>query len=87
MSSMELDQVATSSLVRGLQHGVEELWLGGGARLHIQTLVEWDGRGRCDEVRCSFDARDTYQQEMKTWADTINWIVTEQSYCIWIKRK
>ena len=48
-----LDQAATNSLVRALQHGVEELQLGcysGRVRLHTQTLVQYDGRGRCGEV-------------------------------------
>ena len=48
-------------------------------RLHIQTLLEWDGRGRCGEVRCYNDTWNTYKEEMKTWAVRVNWAVTEES--------
>ena len=87
MSNMDLDQTTTSGLVLGLQNGVASLNLHDGARLHIQRLMEYDGRGWCGELVCWDNTRDAYQQEVKTWADRINWIVTEQSYCIWIKRK
>ena len=84
---MALDQATTSGLVLGLQNGVASLSLHDGGRLDIQTLMEYDGRGWCGEVVCWDNTRDAYQREMKTWADRINWIVQEQSYCIWIKRK
>ena len=73
---MELDQAATSGLVQGLQLGVEVLWLCDGVRLHLQTLVEYDGRGSCGEVsmRCEDDTADTYR-EGGTWAERINWNV------------
>ena len=72
---MELDQEATSSLVQGLQHGVKRLVLWGGVRLHIQTLVEYDGRGRCGMVRCWFETPTNYLK-MNTWAKWVNWHVT-----------
>ena len=84
--NMELDQAATSSLVRALQHGVEKLGLYGRVRLHIQTLLEYDGRGRCGDVR-GWSDRDTYKEEMKTWAHRVNWIVSEASGNIIMKRK
>ena len=65
--------------MRALQHGVEELRLWWGARVHVQTLVEWDGRRRCGEVKCIDDTCDTYQEEMKTWAARVNWSVEETS--------
>ena len=63
--------------MRALQHGVEKLGLRDGARIHIQTLVGWDGRGKCGEVLCHGDTRDTYKEEMKTWAARVNWGVEE----------
>ena len=84
--NMELDQAATSSLVRALQHGVEELGLYEEVRLHIQTLVEWDGRGRCGEVECAGDTRDTYKEEMETWAARVNWSVKYTGFYLVMKR-
>ena len=81
IDNMELNQAATRSLVRGLEHGVKRLVLDGvrwgPVTLDIQTLVEYDGRGRCGEVtiKCSSNIADTYR-EMKTWAERINWRVT-----------
>ena len=83
---MELDEEATSSLVRGLQHGVEGLQMDG--RLHIQTLLDYDGRGRCGELWYYYYTGDTYQEEIKTWAENVNWGVTDyNSTSIVIKRK
>ena len=79
ISNTDLDQAATSSLVHGLQHGVAELKLDGKVRLHIQTLLEYDGRGQCDEVECSGHAWYTYKEEMKTWADRVGWSVEEEN--------
>ena len=82
---MELDQAATSSLVRGLQHRVEKLNLGysGRVRLHLQTLMEYDGKGRCGEVRCFPDTADT---EIKAWSARVNWSVTDKGYNFVMKR-
>ena len=86
MKYMELDQAATSSLVQALQHGVETLELVG-VRLHIQTLMEYDGRGRCGFVTCGHITWETYREEMKTWAARVNWSVSEGTGYILMKRK
>ena len=72
--------------MRGLQQGVETLGLWGGARLHIQTLVEWDGRGRCGQGECAGDTRDTYKEEMETWAARVNWSVKYTGFYLVMKR-
>ena len=59
------------------QHGVEKLGLRDGARIDLQTLLQYDGRGKCGEVKCHDDTRDTYKEEMKTWAARVNWGVEE----------
>ena len=79
INNTKLDQAATSSLVGALQHGVEGLQLDG--RLHIQTLLEYDGRGRCGQLWCYYDPEDTYQEEMKALAENVNWGVTEYLSC------
>ena len=64
-------------VARGLQHGVETLCLCGGVSLHLQTLMEYDGRGRCGLVVCWDDTRDTYLEEMKTWAVGVDWDLSD----------
>ena len=73
MYDMELDQAATSSLVLGLQRGVKWLKLGGGARVHLHTLLSYDGNGGCVEVRCDDETADIYREEMREWAIRLNW--------------
>ena len=73
MFDVELDQAATSSLVLCLQRGVAELVLGAGARVHLHTLLSYDGNGRCVWVRCWGDTADTYREGMRVWAIQVNW--------------
>ena len=75
INNMELDEAATRSLLVALQQGVRSLGLGTGARLHIQTLLGYDGKGRCDEVRCWGAARDIYRDQLMEWAARVNWEV------------
>ena len=74
---MELDQAATSSLVLGLQRGVKWLRLGGGARVHLHTLLGYNGNGRCGRALCASDTADTYREEMSEWANQVNWFFVE----------
>ena len=88
IDNMELNKTATSGLVRGLQHGVEKLVLGSEVRLHIQILVEYDGRGKCGEVGCSSNYTEVfYLENMKIWAERINWDVKDFTGVLWIERK
>ena len=87
INNTELDQAATSSLVQGLQHGVEKLVLQSGVRLHIQTMVEYDGRGRCGQLQCHGDAWDTYKKMMKTWSARVGWDVKKKNDWIVILRQ
>ena len=86
LNNMEVDQAATSSLVLALQHGVAELRLWWGARVHVQTLLEYEGRGRCGEVECCGETWDTCMEEIKTWAARVNWGVKEVYRHIEMKR-
>ena len=88
IENMEMDQAATSSLVWGLQHGIERLQLGflGRVRLHIHTLLEYDGQGRCGWVQWWKKTLDTYKEEIKTWTARVNWSVKEENRFIEMTR-
>ena len=51
-----------------------------GVRLHIQTLLDYDGRGRCGQLQCHGDAWDTYKKIMKTWAARVGWDVEDKPW-------
>ena len=72
---MELDQAATRSLVRGLQHGVQAVHLRDDVRLHLETLLEYDGKGRCNYLVCYDSTREVYRDQLRTWADWVDWSV------------
>ena len=59
-----------------LQQGVRSLlYLYSGARLHIQTLLRYDGKGRCDAVQCIGAAWTIYRDQLKEWAARVDWEV------------
>ena len=64
-------------LVLGLQQGVAALWLGAGARVHLHTLLDYDGRGRCGWMRCWDDVADNYLEEVRGWATRVDWEFVE----------
>ena len=75
--NMQLDEAATRGLVLGLQQGVTRLVLRAGARVHLETLLDYDGNGRCGEVRCSGDTKDIYLEEVRGWATRVDWEFVE----------
>ena len=74
---VELDEAATRGLVLGLQQGVAVLVLGAGARVHLHTLLDYDGRGRCDVVGCWDDVADFYREVVREWAIRVGWEFVE----------
>ena len=73
----ELDAEATRGLVLGLQQGVAALVLGYGARVHLHTLLDYDGRGRCGVVGCWDDVADFYREVVREWATRVDWEFVE----------
>ena len=65
--NMQLDEAATRGLVLGLQQGVAGLGLGAGARVHLETLLSYDGRGRCGVMGCWGDAADFSREVVRGW--------------------
>ena len=93
LNNMGVDQAATSSLVQCMQHGVKRLYLGlpmlgsDKVRLDIETLLEYDGRGRCEEVVCYYATMKTYRDQLSTWAARVDWAVNLCDEYMNMKRK
>ena len=70
---------------------MEELQLGcysGRVRLHTPTLVEYDGRGRCGEIRWHPPLHTAFcKTETNTWAARIGWTVETGGDSIVIRRR
>ena len=74
---VELDEAATRGLVLGLQQGVAVLVLGARTRVHLHTLLDYDGRGRCGVVGCWDDVADFYREVVREWAIRVGWEFVE----------
>ena len=60
----------------------------GRVRLHTPTLVEYDGRGRCGEIRCHPPLCTTFfKTEMKTLVARTGWTVEAGGDSIVIRRR
>ena len=80
----------TQALVRAMESHVEEVELGGvrGVTLNIRVLMEYNGLGKCREMR--FDGRwtkDRYREQLKTWVKSRNWRVTRDDNYFIIERR
>ena len=82
ISRQTLDTVNTQALVRAMKSGVTEIYLNqkgdnDGVFLDISSLIEYDGKGKCEWM--SFDSKTTerYGEEIKDWARRIDWNVDD----------
>jgi len=80
--SQTLSNGETRALVRAMESRVEMVFLGkmwtwmhGGVSLDITALIQYSGQGKCREVWCWTDTADRYWEEMRSWAQRMNWRV------------
>ena len=62
----------TQALVQALETRVEEVMVGN-MTLDIEALTEYNGQGKCLLVTCLTDVGMKYSEQLKTWAQRINW--------------
>ena len=90
---MKLSSEDTAALVLNMQNNVEEVRLGGnGSRsgfveLDWDSLLSYDGRGRCRVVECSGQTRKRYGHKLEIFGKTMGWSVEKGSLYVLIKRK
>ena len=72
-----LDSKETEALVRAMESRVEEVELVYKATLEIRDLMEYSGQGKCRKVKCYGDTKGKYREQLRTWAESRNWEVTE----------
>ena len=86
MNRQTLSSEETRALVRAMESRVEHVWLGyggyvvvvrgsGEVSLDIRVLTQYSGQGECRRVRCEDVAATRYREEMRSWAQRINWRV------------
>ena len=90
---MKLSSEDTAALVLNMQNNVEEVRLGGNGRrsgfveLDWDSLLSYDGRGRCRVVECSGQTRKRYGHKLEILGKTMGWSVEKGSLYVLIKRK
>ena len=92
ISNMQLCVCATQMLVAGMAAGVGRVWLGHGGSVEVdmETLVTYDGRGRCSQVmvRGGDQTGESSRARVRRWAGRIHWEVTDdKSEYIVIQRR
>ena len=85
---MRLEQSTTQILATCVQTSVECLFVGvnGPVKLHIRTLLQYDGQGRCRHMELFGETGNTYGDLLRTWATRVQWTVREERYSIVVTR-
>ena len=75
IADQSLGSEETRALVRDMESRVEVVVLGvwNEMSLDIGALTQYNGQGRCSDVRFWDDTRDKYGEEVRSWAQRINW--------------
>ena len=67
----------TQALVQAMESHVKWVMLFAGVTLDIRDLMEYSGQGECRKVKCYGDTKGKYREQLRTWAESRNWEVTE----------
>ena len=87
ISNTSLSTADTQRLVAAMVTRVKSVALGRDVTLDVDTLAQYDGEGKCEEVVLWMDTRERYRDQLKAWAENMGWQVQEISDMIFIKRK
>ena len=77
ISEMKLSSQDTAALVLNMQNNVEEVRLGGNGfvKLDWDSLLTYDGRGRCRVVECSGQTSKRYGHKLAIMGKTMGWSI------------
>ena len=87
ITNTSLSTADTQRLVAAMVTRVEWVTLDGGVTLDMDTLAQYDGLGKCEEVRFWSDTTERYRDQLKVWASNMGWQIEEISVNISMKRK
>ena len=78
IGSMNLSATDTKCLVDAMVRGVREVWLDD-VSLDMETLAQYDGKGKCESVPLWDDTRERYGARVDSWAGEMGWDVSGDS--------
>ena len=75
ISRQTLSCEETRALLRAMDSRVELVCLGeeGELSLDMTALTQYSGQGKCGQMECYEDTADRYREEVRSWAQRINW--------------
>ena len=78
ITDQSLSSEETRALVRAMETGVERLELDIGVTLDIGVLTQYSGQGICGQVECRDGTAARYSDQLKIWATSKYWEVTDE---------
>ena len=86
--SQTLSSEETRALVRAMDSNMEYVTIGewGEVSLDITALTQYSGQGKCRRMSFGHDA-DEYREEVRSWAQRINWTVVYDRGFIEIRKE
>ena len=65
--------------MQAMESGVERVALGAyeEVTLDIGVMTEYKGEGKCREITCYSYTADKYREEIRVWARSIRWRITQ----------
>ncbi len=79
IKNQSLDSEETEALLLAMETNFARLQLEGGVTLDMETLVRYNGQGKCKRLTCINETATRYRKSLKTWAKRIDWIVTDKN--------
>ena len=80
ITRQNLGREETQALVQAMESGMEELRLND-VTLDIEALTEYSGEGECREVELWNDTATRYREQLRTWARSKDWKVSQDYDC------
>ena len=88
LANMTLTEPNTQALVTALTERLETVSLFQGLTVDIETLCQYNGRGKCRELVVWHDTRERYEKKFIRWTVEVGWAVTSNGeICLSMQRK
>ena len=88
IANTSLSTADTQQLVAAMDTRVEEVMLDRSVSLDMDTLAQYNGLGKCEEVLFWSVTTERYRDQLKVWAGNMGWRIEEANTGdIFIKRK
>ena len=83
IKNQSLDSEETEALLLAMETNFARLQLEGGVTLDMETLVRYNGQGKCKRLMCITETANRYRKSLTKWAKRIDWeVIDENTSCL-----